>query len=316
MSVAPGESRRYGVRPMTQRAGLLGRSARSALLPLLALAPFPVLAAGCATVDAGSASRILLLDRDSVTLPLVEGPEHLFSVEVWLEGEGPFRFMVDSGSEVLALDPAVARRFRAVTDGLPFRLRGALGGEAMEVPGGAIAEVAFQPPGAAGARIRDMPFVTIPTPHSFDGVAGLGLFRGCSLVLDFPRGALVASVPDRPARPAPEWPSRLPEVTVRLAGVPVDVILDTGFPGVLYLPPEVAATVPAIGPRTGVVLLADVVGSRPAEERRLRGEMRLGAGGAVDPYVLVGEGGALVGTAFLRRWRISIDDEGRFVGLE
>jgi hypothetical protein len=291
--------------------GTLGR-----VLGRLGLVPLLAFAAGCASVDGGTASRILLLDGDSVTLPLKEGPEHLFSVEVWLEGEGPFRFMVDSGSEVLALDPVVAQRFRAISDGLPFRLRGALGGEAMEVPRGAIAEVAFQPPGSAGARIRDMPFVTIQTPHSFDGVAGLGLFRGCSLVLDFPREALVASVPERRMHPAPRKPQRLPEVTVRLAGVPVDVILDTGFPGVLYLPPEVAAAVPALGPRTGVVLLADVVGSRPAEERRLQGEMRLGAGGAVDPYVLVGEGGALVGTAFLRRWRISLDDEGRFVGLE
>jgi hypothetical protein len=293
---------------MTQGEHDLGRLA---LVPLLALA------AGCATMDDGRPSpRILLLDGDSVTLPLREGPDNLFSVEVWLDGEGPFRFMVDSGSEVLALDPVVARRFRAVAEGLPFRLRGALGGEPLEVPRGAIAEVAFQPPGVSGARIHDMPFITLPTPHCFDGVAGLGLFRGCGLVIDFPRGVLEASIAEKRPHAAPRPPSRLPIVTVRLGGIPVDVVLDTGFPGVLYLPPEVAVGVPALGPKSGIVLLADVAGSRPAEERRLRGEMRLGAGGASDPWVLVGDGGALLGTKFLRAWRVSLDDEGRFLGLE
>jgi hypothetical protein len=62
--------------------------------------------------------------------------------------------------------------------------------------------------------------------------------------------------------------------------------------------------------------MADVAGSRAAEQRRLNGEMRLGAGGAADPWVLVGEGGGLVGTKFLRSWRVALDDEGRFEGLE
>jgi hypothetical protein len=109
---------------------------------------------------------------------------------------------------------------------------------------------------------------------------------------------------------------RLPVVTLGIGEVEVEAVVDTGFSGMVYLPPSVARTVPALGDPVGVVLLADVHGSRGAEEHRLRGEMRIGDRVVRDPWVLVGEGGPLLGAGFLRSWRLVVDERGRLAALE
>ncbi len=282
----------------------------------IGLAASVLLASGCASAAITAPPGRLLLDAPTVTIPLTEEGDNLYSVEVFLEGAGPYRFLLDSGAGVTVLDPVVAERFLAAGEGLPFRLRGALGGEPRAVPRGALAEVSFRPAGGPGARVHDVPFVAHEVPHSFDGVAGMGLFRGCRVVLDFPRSVIEAALPGPSFDDVPIGDGSPPVVTLRLGEASVVAVLDTGFTGVLYIPPEIAAGVPALGPPAGLVFLADVHGSRAAVERRLQGELRLGSGGATDPWVFVGEGGAILGAGFLRAWRVTLDGRGRFVDLE
>src|SRR5258706_4372721 len=106
----------------------------------------------------------------------------------------------------------------------------------------------------------------------------MGLFRGCRVVLDSPGGVIEAALPAPAADDIPCGDGRRRVVTVRLGGASVEAVLDTGFTGVLYIPPEVAAGIPDLGPPAGLVFLADVHGSRAAVERRFQGELRLGSG--------------------------------------
>jgi hypothetical protein len=275
-----------------------------------------VLTLGCATTrDLDPPDRIVL-DAPSVRIPLREEPDNLFSLEVFLEGAGPYRFLLDSGAGVTVLDPVVAERFLANGEGLPFRVRGALGGEPRAVPRGALAEVSFQPQDAPGARIHDVPFVSQAVPHSFDGVAGLALFRGCRVVFDFPSRFVEASRTGGSIEDTPVGDHGLPQVTLVVEDVELEATVDTGFSGVVYLPAKEAATLKNLGPPVRIAILVDVHGRMPVEERHLRGNLRAGSGTVSDPWVLVGEGGALLGNGFLRGYRVAFDGRGRFTGVE
>jgi len=258
----------------------------------------------------------LALDAPVVRIPLREEPDNLYSLEVYLEGAGPFRFLLDSGAGMTILDPSVAQRFLIEDQSLPFRIRGALGGEPREVPRGAIGELSFRPPDAPGARVHDVPFLCQAVPHSFDGVAGLGLFRGCRVVFDFPSRFVEASRPGPSTGDVPVGDGRLPTVVLGIEGGAVEAIVDTGFSGVLYLPPRDAAGLRTLGPVARVAMLADVQGRLPVEERHLWTELRAGSGSVENPWILVGEGGALLGNGFLRSFRVVFDGRGRFVDVE
>jgi hypothetical protein len=214
------------------------------------------------------------------------------------------------------LDPAVAERFIIEDQSLPFRMRGAFGGEPRAVPRGAIGELSFQPPEGPGARVHDVPFLAQSVPHSFDGVAGLGLFRGCRVVFDFPSRFVEASRPGKSVADIPVADGRLPTVVLSLEGAPVEAVVDTGFSGVLYLPPKDAAGLKTLGPAARVAILVDVHGKQPVEERRLSSELRAGSGSVMGPWILVGGGGALLGNGFLRNYRVVFDGRGRFVDVE
>lgn len=283
--------------------------------PLLAGAAI-ALGAGCASPRVMDPPGRMILDAPVVRIPLREEPENLYSVEVYLEGAGPFRFLLDSGAGMTVLDPSVARRFLIEDQSVPFRIRGALGGEPQAVARGEIAEFSFQPSDSPGARIREVPFLCRAVPHSYDGVAGLGLFRGCRVVFDFPSGFVEASRPGGSTGDIPVGDGTLPTVVLGLEDGSVEAVVDTGFSGILYLPPRDAAALRTLGPVARVAMLADVQGSLPVEERHLRSELRAGSGSVVNPWILVGEGGALLGNGFLRHYRVLFDGRGRFVDVE
>jgi hypothetical protein len=275
-----------------------------------------LLCTGCASPRVMDPPGRMHLDDPLVRIPIREEPDNLFSVEVYLDGEGPFRFLLDSGAGMTILDPAVAERFVIEDQSLPFRLRGAFGGEPRPVPRGAIAEVSFRPDDGPGARVHDVPFLAQAVPHSYDGVAGLGLFRGCRVVFDFPGRFVEATRPGRSVEDIPLADGTLPTVVLGLEDASVEAIVDTGFSGILYLPRREAAGLRSLGPAVRVALLADVHGSLPVEERRLGSDLRAGSGSVENPWILVGEGGALLGNGFLRGFRVTFDGRGRFVDVE
>src|SRR5688572_19593604 len=214
------------------------------------------------------------------------------------------------------LDPAAAGRFLIEDNSTPFRIQGALGSGARTVARGIVGEVSFRPPGGPGARVLDVPFLCQAVPHSFDGVAGLGLFRGCRVVFDFPGRHVEAFHPGGSLADIPVADGSLPTARLRVEDAAVEAVVDTGFSGVLYLPSREAAALRTLEPAARVAVLVDVHGRLPVEERRLRSEVRLGSGAMADPWVLVGEGGALLGNGFLRAFRVIFDGRGRFVDVE
>ncbi len=195
-------------------------------LPAVAFAqPAP---AADATIDGGATST---------TVPYrIEGQKPL--VDVWLDGRGPFPFVVDTGGHFI-LTPATARRIGARTAGAEKNL-----GQGTEVRTGGFAHVATLRIGAA--LIRDQ--VAAVVPYSFArlergprppkaGWLGLQFFERFAVTFN-PRThrmtiAMFAHAPAAPraVRVPLLFDEDAPVVACRIAGRPGTCMIDTGNAG-------------------------------------------------------------------------------------
>ncbi len=290
------------------------------------------LAAGCALTGGEPGPTEVDLEAAAVSIPLSEGPDGLFVVDLFLGGRGPRRFLFDTGSGVFAVDPALAEALGLPGETASLRVTATAGSRRQEVRSGRLDEVSLRAPGLPGVRCRGVDYRALPAPHGLDGIAGLGLFPGCLVTLDPGRGELQLR---RGGLGEPDGLRCLPSrtgspvlvVAVSVCGIPFEAALDTGFAGTLYLPRDLAARLRwREGARNRVVLyalndegestrrvvLSDAHGPREVEERRLDGLLRFGDLVLPDPWVYVGEGDPLLGTGVLRGLRVTFDmDAGR-----
>lgn len=156
-------------------------------------------------------------------------------VDVYVNGKGPYRLVVDTGAPVLCLNSAVADELK-----LP----------PATLAGGAGANVVLRSPGGAGqagslrevetlkigdAEFRGVRAVTSESPFTddFDGVLGMAVFRDCLLTYDYPAGKLrlaQGELPPRNGRDVLDYVVRRGKLIVSadVDGQPFDFTLDTG----------------------------------------------------------------------------------------
>jgi hypothetical protein len=235
-------------------------------------------------------------------------------VEVKINGKGPFRFYLDTGAQGCVLDQALADELK-----LPV-----VGEARVGSPGGK---------GVPGKRVRldrmevgDVVLSTVPAV-SFDrsglaadkdgprGVLSTAIFSGLLVTLDYPRSRLEIRRGELPAADGKQvfkydGKRRLPRVRLSVAGQEVDVHLDSGSPGGIMLPLELAKRLPLAGKPVKVGR-----GKRVDQEviiwgAKLNGTVKLGQYVLKDPELrfqdIPGAPGH-VGYGFLRRFAVTLD---------
>jgi hypothetical protein len=213
---------------------------------------------------------------------------HLASVSVLVNGQGPFRFAIDTGAGGCArIDAAVAKRL-----GLPVVGVARIGdpsGKNMKTAdvvridslaiGGARFSGLTASTGDLGARMGE----------PVDGILGFGLFSDCLLTLDYPglrmtlaAGALPPSGPDI----VPYRDERgIPSVTLRVAGLDVDTDVDAGAMGGFSLPESFAAKLPLAEPLRVVGRARTVSNEFEIKAARLDGDVTVGSTTFAKPMV-------------------------------
>ena len=271
-------------------------------------------AAGCTAVGGDPGPAAIDIEAGAVVVPLHEGPDGLFALDLFLGEPRPRRFLLDTGCSVLAVDPALADALGFPGEAGPVFVMATATRRCEEVRRGALAAISLRPPGRPGAAIRGVEYWALPAIHGMDGIAGLALFPGCLVTLDLPRKELRIRYagrgladPDGIRCLACRAVGSVPFVPVTVGGLALEATLDTGFAGVLYLPPEVADRLRWREGARNRLVLSDANGPREVEERRLDGVLRIGDLLFPDPWVHVGEGGPLLGTSFLRDLRVTFD---------
>ena len=238
-----------------------------------------------------------------------------FLAHAWTGARGPYRLLVDTGSTRTLLDPRV----------LEPLLRG---GEA--TPSGEPPTPVLLPGHKASLRTVRIPnlrvgpkiWQDVPTLENdfailsrmgstaIDGIAGMDLFLGSRLVLDFPAARMAveesgAPLPGVGFRFPLEPGTGGPRIRIEVAGRAFPVLLDSGYTGSLALPESIA---PFVGRPVAANLLslADrLVGSRTA---RASGDLTLAGITFRQPILeLLPSGEGLLGLEVLRHFTVRID---------
>lgn len=277
---------------------------RVALLPLL-------LAAACrggAPASPAPAERVVL--ADSAVVPIEVDREGRAVVPVMLNGRGPYRLAVETGSPDVLLSSAVVSS---------LSLPGGAGGMGHRLDSLRI--------GAALVRGLLVNRNDAFAPLGVDGVLGLDAYRDLLLTLDYPGSRLVLSRGSLPAadgvevlravRVGPFVGIELQVGEVREVGV-IDTQGGVGFQAL----PEVAARF-RFEDSLRVVGRAVVGGTDPVDVRagRLAGDLRMGAHRFERPRIAVHElppdipSRMTIGTRVLRNFVLTLDQRAMLVRL-
>jgi hypothetical protein len=287
-------------------------------LPLLLVACAVLGWSGCST---GTAVRQAAQPgQTSFSAPLVTVPAQLFGnhlvVEAKWDRTGPYRFLVDTGSSVTLVTPALARRYpgRELPPAFaePVRVRGA-DGTVVELPRATLRRLEL-----GGVRFADLDVVlhdcAALSAHfgvKIDGVLGFPLFREALLTLDYPGSRVVL----QPARTAPTLPGtvipfddarKTPLITLKVGERSLIALIDSGSDAAFSLNPVGFSPRFAAGPVTGATV-GHLAGERTQRIGRLAEAITVGEYGFAEPVVDLTEELAAIGGGALRHFAVSFD---------
>ncbi len=279
---------------------------------------------GCATPKSGVSHRTVVPPKaTSVTLPaeLVGGQ---FLVVTHWDTNGPWRFIVDTGSTVTLVSQEFARHYATEVpagDMAAVHVRSADGRSAL-LPGVRVSTLAL---GAVHfenvtALIFDFDELSAHYGLKIDGIIGYTLFRDTVLTLDYPRAQLhlapAAVTPNLPGRVLPllgDWSH--PVVAAQLGDRSFNVLLDSGSDSSLRLNPDIFTPSYVVPPRPGATI-ATLTGDHQQELGRLADDLALGGRTFERPVVELTDQPSAVGSEVLRHFRVTLDPQHGFASFE
>lgn len=158
---------------------------------------------------------------------------NLPNVEAYLNGKGPYRFVVDTGAPLLCLNQSVADELK-----LPPPAHAGTASVRLGSPGGPGRPA--EPREIESLRIGDAEFRGVrilasdsPFSNDFDGVIGLAVFQDCLLTFNYPAGKLRISQGELPPGDGSEILDYTllrakPVIPVLIDDRKFDFVLDTG----------------------------------------------------------------------------------------
>lgn len=288
---------------------------------------FPVIAililTAAVSQDEGYATRVpdvtdFIDETSSVPLELSTGHP---IVEVEIQGEGPFRMLLDTGAMATAIDADLAEEL-----GLAVVGQTTLGDPSnpaahtanlVEVEELAIGDVVFYDFEAVAWDRPEALRRSTTDGSSTRGIVGLPLFAGCLMTLDYQNAQLSLSEGELPEPDGKQVlaTSRTPEgiilFPIEVAGTSMQAHLDSGNPQTLLLPGRFEEMMPLVegSKRTGRGMRA----SGPVEftVARLDGDLHIGDLILARPEIRFDEKitGANLGFSMLKGRRLTLDQK-------
>ena len=237
-------------------------------------------------------------------------------VPTYVDGRGPWNFLLDSGANHYAIDLRAADSLKLEREGGDgVRLTNMLTGGRTDLLGCArIQEIRAGPlvESDTGAEIVDLSLAEQALGTRVDGVLPASAFRDGLLTFDYAGGTVTVALGELPPPDGREVlalrPGPLPCIPVDIGGNPVTVLLDTGSSSALCVPAACEPSLRFHAPPAAVGMhgtLAGVVRDRAA---RLDGTIAWGRHRIADPVLSLtpGEYG-LAGRELLGEFRVTFD---------
>jgi hypothetical protein len=260
--------------------------------------------------------------RTTLKSPSIELPAQIVGNFILLETKwdrsGPHRFLIDTGSSVTLVTPALARRYPS--KGLPPppspRVRvTAADGVVTELPAGWLGRLEL-----GDAIFDDVPVLLYDcaaiSAHlglKIDGVLGFPLFREIMLTLDYPHSRVLL----QPARNAPLVPGstiafddarKTPVIRVRLGELSLVALIDSGSDASFSLNPVGIEPHYVAAPRPGGAV-ATIAGDRVQQIGRLADILAIGGYIMPEPIVEMTDELSAIGGGVLKHFTVTFDQE-------
>ena len=250
-----------------------------------------------------------------VTLPAQTLDNYLIVDAKW-DRSGPYRFLVDTGSSVTLVTPAIAKRYASTNPadpgGRPMRVKSAEGSIA-ELPSATLRRLEI-----GDARFDEVPVLVYDcaplTAHlgvKIDGVLGFPLFRETLLTLDYPRSRVLLQPANTTALlPGTIVPlddaSKTPLIRLRVGDRTIVALVDSGSDAPLSLNPVGLSPRFVSGPRPGATV-GTLTGDRPQEVGRLADSLIIGDFTLPRPIVDLTDELSAVGGEILKNFTVTFD---------
>ena len=292
------------------------RAARGLLVSLAGL----VLFAGCSMLpfrrEPPRPGRTTLGAR-VVNVPAQTRGNYLIVEAKW-DRSGPDHFLIDTGSSVTLVTPALAKRYATKNFPPPdtprVRVKSAEG-ETVELPSATVSRLEL-----GEARFDDVPVLVYDcAPLSahlgikIDGVLGFPLFRETLLTLDYPHDRALLQRPGAAALiPGTAIPfddsGKIPLISVRLGDRTFVALIDSGSDAPLSLNPFGLEPKYASAPRIGATV-STLTGDRAQQVGRLADTLRLGDFTLSRPIVDLTDELSAIGGEILKNFTVTFDQQ-------
>lgn len=178
-----------------------------------------------------------------------ENLAHLTMVKVFINGQGPYNFVVDTGAGVMVLNSDLVNTLKIPVVGTS-EVGSPMGTEPMQVDSLRVSSVKI-----GDAVIEDLPAVALELQDMFgslqapDGILAAASFEGFLMTIDFPNKSVLlrkGELPPADGQRVLDYSaaSVVPNIPVSIAGETVDVAVDTGAPSTLVLPSSYISSLP------------------------------------------------------------------------
>ena len=302
------------------RPRILDRRGRPAVLGLLASVICLLLAAGCSTVSRRAPGRTVVEVKATVLPARIIS--NFFVIESRQEDGSVYRFLIDTGSTVSYVSPALAKRIavKPKKGAVPQRVRvlSASGGEveleATILRKLSLGESLFE---RVPALIFDFAELSSHLGLPIDGIIGFPVFRNTLLTLDYPGARLIVAPYPAAFAPPPKQTPRVstiafnnqqgtPLIPIQMGNESFIVLIDSGSDGSLSLNPVGLHPRFAHGPRIGTII-SSLSGDRRQLTGRLNQNVLIGAHTIAQPIVDLTEQLSSIGGEFLRHFVLTFD---------
>jgi len=283
-------------------------------------AAMALLLGGCSTLPEAFHRTPPRPGRTTLGSPLVMVPaqtlDNYLIVETRWDRNGPYHFLIDTGSSVSLVTPALAKRYASANPPAPdaphVRVKSADGNIAELAP------ATLRRLELGDARFDDVPVLIYDcsalSAHlgvKIDGVLGFPLFRETLLTLDYPRSRVVFQPLNSTALiPGTTLPlddaNKTPLIHLGLGDRSFVALIDSGSDAPLSLNPVGLEPRFANGPRPGATV-GTLTGDRPQQIGRLAETLSIGDFTLPRPVVDLTDELSAVGGAVLKNFAVTFD---------
>ena len=245
-------------------------------------------------------------------------------IDMTINGEGPYRMIVDTGAAGIVVTPALAKKLSlpsppGMSENMELRV---------QTPGGAVSatlqyaeklEMGGASFGGVWVFAMELPF-----GDDMDGVIGMNVFKECLLTFDYPNNLVVLSKGNLPKAngkeileyTTPRMPDTHPFIQLSIDGEPRPVLIDSGLSSWFSVPKEDSNKYKFLkGPVEA--RMGQSVGAKRShtDAGQIQATFEVGQYTIDNPVVLLGKD-HMIGTLFLENFAVTFDAQNKRVRFD